>query len=309
MTKVFSMPLYEIRLSLTGRCNYNCVYCGPFADGKSSLGYGDLTIGQIKTLLPLLKKANLHIQITGGEPTLRDDLEEIIGLLSEEGITDIGLTTNGYKLSEEYVLKLINKGISDVHVHLSSLDPLVYQKTANVRNEGVINIIKKVAILLKEKGIGIEFNTPVTHINFSSLDTLLNFCYENKINLKLIEEVNLSNKNIKETDIISFVENWFHKKGLNLSDDKIEKKYGRIYMMDQGFAFRIAPATKGLVDYLNEESDKVLYDGRYWIGGINGQFLFTPSYFLEPTIGNYEDLKKNFSLTLSQYLKYFNHEK
>ena len=46
----FTMPLYEIRMSLTGICNHDCVYCGPFSDGKKDNGYKELSLNQIKQL-------------------------------------------------------------------------------------------------------------------------------------------------------------------------------------------------------------------------------------------------------------------
>jgi molybdenum cofactor biosynthesis enzyme MoaA len=72
-----SMPLYEIRLSLTGRCNHQCIYCGPFSDGKADNGYKDLSLNQVREIAPLLKDKKLHVQLTGGEPTLRKDLTKI----------------------------------------------------------------------------------------------------------------------------------------------------------------------------------------------------------------------------------------
>lgn len=294
------MPLYEIRLSLTGNCNHSCIYCGPFSDGKADNGYKELSLEQIKKIAPLLKEKGFHVQLTGGEPTLRRDLIEAVETLSNFGIEDIGITTNGSLLNPDYAQKLTTAGISDIHIHMPSLDHEVFEKTTRDRRSQVVDGIKQTALYLKQQGKGIEFNTPVTSINLKTIPQLIDFCYENKINLKLAEEISLSKKQIKEEKIIQIFEDWFRNKGLQLDETKISKKYGKIYNFGD-FYFRVAPATKGLVDFLNGEGDTILYDGRYWIGGRDGKYLYTPSYFLSPEEGSYENLRENLDKTILMY--------
>lgn len=295
-----SMPLYEIRLSLTGNCNHRCFYCGPFSDGKADNGYEKLSLEQIRTIAPWLKEKGFHIQLTGGEPTLRNDLIEIVETLKNSGISDIGITTNGSLINPDYAQKLLTAGITDIHIHMPSLDKEIFKRTTQDRRSQVVNKIKQIALLIKKQGKGIEFNTPITDINLKNIPQLIDFCYKNEINLKLIEEITPTKKQVKEEKIIQIFEDWFENKGLHLDESKIDKKYGRIYNFGD-FYFRVAPATKGLVDFLNGEGDTILYDGRYWIGGRNDKFLFTPSYFLNPKEGNYENLEKNLNETMQTY--------
>ena len=295
-----SMPLYEARLSLTGRCNHQCVYCGPFSDGKSNNGYGDLTSEQVREIAPLLSDKGLHVQLTGGEPTLRKDLINIIKILSNAGINDIGLTTNGSMINPEYVQQLLDSGISDFHIHMPSLNYGVFQKTTKDKRQRVIDGIIQTSLYLKQKGEGVEFNTPVTSFNLSTLPRLIDFCYSNEINLKLIEEINLAKEQITEGQITKTLEDWFQNKGLRLNETKINKKYGRIYNFGN-FSFRIAPATKGLIDFLNNKNETILYDGRYWIGGKENNFVFTPSYFLKTKTGSFKDLERNLNETIEIY--------
>ena len=296
----FTMPLYEIRMSLTGICNHDCVYCGPFSDGKKDNGYKELSLNQIKQLTPLLKKNKLHLQLTGGEPGLRKDLIPIVQTLYKSGIKDIGITTNGSTINPNYAQKLLDAGISDFHIHMPSLNYKAFSKTTKDKRIKVIKNIQDTAIFLKNQNQNIEFNTPVTNINLPTLQSLTDFCFENKINLKLIEEINLLKNQITENQIIQHIEGWFKKKQLNLNETKIDKKYGRIYNFGD-FAFRVAPATKGLVDFLNKKQETILYDGRYWIGGNNKNFLFTPSYFIKPKLGTFNDLEKNLNETIQRY--------
>ncbi|MCX6796435.1 MAG: radical SAM protein [Candidatus Falkowbacteria bacterium] len=301
MVKIeISMPFYEIRLSLTGNCNHKCFYCGPFSDGKANNGYKELSLEQIKKIAPLLKEKELHIQLTGGEPTLRRDLIEAVEILSNSGIKDIGITTNGSLINLYYTQKLLTAGISDIHIHMPSLDNEIFKKTTQDKRSRVVNTIKQTSLYLKQQGKGIEFNTPVTCVNLKTIPQLIDFCYENKINLKLAEEVTPTKKQIKEEEIVQIFEDWFKNKELQFDETKINKKYGRIYNFGD-FYFRVAPATKGLADFLNGKGDTILYDGRYWIGGRDGKFLFAPSYFLNPIEGNYKNLKKNLDETMRVY--------
>lgn len=302
------MPFYEIRLSVTGSCNQNCVYCGPFVDGKYTRGYGLISLNQIKQLVNGLKdiinENKIHIQITGGEPTLRKDLIEIFSILSRE-FKDIGMTTNGSMLNLKLAKKLLKNGLSDIHIHLPSLNEDVCKKTTRVIfNKNRIKNIIDSALFIKKMGGRVEFNTPITNINISTLPNLLNFCYENKLNLKLIEELRLDDSHqININSIKKLLSNWIKENKIIANETKIKKKYGIIYQFGDNFSFRIAPVDKNFKKSLIKPTSKILLDGRYWIGGYKDFFLFTPSYSLIPTKGSMSELKKEIEFIAKKYDK------
>jgi hypothetical protein len=201
---------------------------------------------------------------------------------------------------------MLSAGISGVHIHVPSLNFKAFQNTTKSTRIETIDNIVRTALSLQQEWCDVEFNTPVTHMNVSTLSDLMEFCYTNKINLKLIEEIDPTSWQITEAQIIQLFENWFQSKWLHLDESRINKKYGRIYNFGE-FSFRVAPATKGFVDFLNHKNKKILYDGRYWIWGDGEEFLFTPSYFLKPQKGNLAELKDNLNQTLHFYLQ--NNEK
>jgi molybdenum cofactor biosynthesis enzyme MoaA len=293
-----SMPFYEIRMSVTGACNHNCVYCEPFVDGKHSKGYGNISINQVvdftERFKDFFKKEKLHLQITGGEATLREDLVDIFATLNKE-IKDIGISTNGSNLNLRLAKDLVNNGLSDIHIHLPSLDKEISEKTTQRKHKG--NYIKKItdtALYIKSTGTRVEFNSPVTNINILSLVDLLDFCYQNKINLKLIEELRLDNsEQIKFKTIKKLLSDWMKKNKIQTRETKIKNKYGIIYNLDKNFFFRIAPVDKNFKKNLKGLTKKTLLDGRYWVGGRDGHFLFTSSYSKELTKGDINDLEKN----------------
>ncbi len=89
-------------LVVTNRCNLSCWYCFFYAE-KAGYVY-EPTLDQIRFMIRQLKKQGftMAVQITGGEPTMRDDLVDIIRLLKEEGVRHIQLNTNGIKFAELY---------------------------------------------------------------------------------------------------------------------------------------------------------------------------------------------------------------
>lgn len=300
------MPFYEIRLSVTGACNQNCIYCGPFVDGKHIKGYGLITLKQIQQFTSRLKdiinKQKIHIQITGGEPTLRKDLIEIFVLLNQE-IKDIGMTTNGSGLNLKLAKDLVENGLSDIHIHLPSLNKDVYEKTTRARfNKNSLQNILDSALLIKAMGGRVEFNTPVTDINISTLPDLFNFCHKNKINLKLIEELRIDDSSQVSVNLIKkILADWIKGNKINTIETKIKNRYGIIYNLDDNFFFRIAPVDEEFKKSLTGVSKKILLDGRYWVGGHGNFFIFTPSYSLSPVKGTIDDLERQVKSISKKY--------
>jgi len=306
-----SMPFYEIRLSVTGSCNQNCIYCGPFVDGKHTRGYGLVSLDQIQQIVDKLKnninKQNIHVQITGGEPTLRKDLVKIFSILNR-GIKDIGMTTNGSMLNLKLTKNLVKNGLSDIHIHLPSLDRDICEKTTRVAfDENRIKNIIDSAMFIKKMGKRVEFNTPLTELNISTLPDLLNFCYKNKINLKLIEELRIDDSHQITINLIKkILSNWIKKNRILIIKTKIKNKYGIIYQFNDNFSFRIAPVDKEFKKSLKNSPSKIFLDGRYWVGARDNLFLFTPSYSLPPIKGTLIDLKKNIEFISEKYKECFN---
>lgn len=89
-------------LVVTNRCNLSCWYCFFYAE-KAGYVY-EPSLDQIRYMIRQLKKQGytMAIQITGGEPTMRDDLIDVVKLLKEEGVRHIQLNTNGIKFAELY---------------------------------------------------------------------------------------------------------------------------------------------------------------------------------------------------------------
>ena len=92
-----------VNLVVTNRCDLTCWYCFFYAE-KAGYVY-EPTLEQIKFMIEQVKREGVPVavQLTGGEPTMRDDLPEIIRLLRELGVRHIQLNTHGIKFAELYI--------------------------------------------------------------------------------------------------------------------------------------------------------------------------------------------------------------
>ncbi|MDH5372682.1 MAG: GTP 3',8-cyclase MoaA [Acidimicrobiia bacterium] len=129
--------LKDLRISVTDRCNFRCRYCMPkeifsheyeFLAKDLLLSFEEITrVVKISVGLGVEK-----VRITGGEPLLRKDLEQLIAQLSAiDGLQDVTLTTNGVLL-ERKAVALAAAGLSRVTVSLDSLDDDVFMKMNDV---------------------------------------------------------------------------------------------------------------------------------------------------------------------------------
>ncbi len=115
-----------LRISLTDRCNYRCSYCMPKdifnADYKYLKKSELLTFEEILSFIKALKAFDIKkIRLTGGEPLLRRNIENLINGIKDTGINEVALTTNGSLLSFNKAKLLKQNGLDSVTISLDSL--------------------------------------------------------------------------------------------------------------------------------------------------------------------------------------------
>jgi cyclic pyranopterin phosphate synthase len=131
-------PLRDLRISVTDRCNFRCTYCMPreiFGRDFEFLRREDLlTFEEIARLAQLFAHSGVEkIRLTGGEPLLRRDLEELVEMLARiRGIRDLTITTNGSLLTREKAQALKNAGLNRITISLDSLDDRVFRAMNDV---------------------------------------------------------------------------------------------------------------------------------------------------------------------------------
>jgi cyclic pyranopterin phosphate synthase len=132
-------PLRDLRISVTDRCNFRCVYCMPKEiygrDFGGFLHRNDLlSFEEIARVAALFVQAGVEkIRLTGGEPLLRRDLERLVAMLAGlRGLADLTLTTNGSLLTREKARALHDAGLRRVTISLDSLDDEVFRRMNDV---------------------------------------------------------------------------------------------------------------------------------------------------------------------------------
>ncbi|MFN3567316.1 MAG: GTP 3',8-cyclase MoaA [Caldimicrobium sp.] len=125
----YGRAITYLRISVTDRCNFRCIYCqrkGPF----TYLPHDEiLTYEEIEEIVKVAVKLGVkRVRLTGGEPLLRSGVEKLIEkLASIPGIEDLSLTTNGYFLLEKAEL-LKRSGLKRINISLDTLDPKKFEK-------------------------------------------------------------------------------------------------------------------------------------------------------------------------------------
>src|SRR5438874_9660436 len=125
-------PLETLRVSITDRCNFRCVYCMPREVFGRDYAFLDrrelLTFEEIERLARAFVHHGLEkIRLTGGEPLVRRDLERLVEKLARIGDLDLTLTTNGSLLSQK-ARTLADAGLRRVTVSLDSLDDAIFKR-------------------------------------------------------------------------------------------------------------------------------------------------------------------------------------
>ncbi len=129
-------PLRDLRISVTDRCNFRCVYCMPkevFGRDYRFLPRRELlSFEEIERVSRIFVGLGVHkLRLTGGEPLLRRDLELLIGRLAGLGDLDVTLTTNGALLAKK-ARALADAGLKRITVSLDSLDDEVFRAMNDV---------------------------------------------------------------------------------------------------------------------------------------------------------------------------------
>ncbi|MDE1155811.1 MAG: GTP 3',8-cyclase MoaA [Acidobacteriaceae bacterium] len=134
----YGRAITDLRLSVTDRCNYRCVYC---RTGNTGAAYGELPLETYARILRLFVSLGVEkIRFTGGEPLLRQGLPQLIRearrlkpAFVPGGQLDLALTTNGHLLAEK-ARELRASGLDRVTVSMDAVEPEVFARITRVPN-------------------------------------------------------------------------------------------------------------------------------------------------------------------------------
>lgn len=136
ITDTLSRPLHDLRISVTDRCNFRCVYCMPKEIFGRNFQFLDrdelLSFEEIQQLAKAFHEIGVRkIRLTGGEPLVRKQIEQLVAMLSVLPDTDLTMTTNGILLPSA-AEDLKAAGLKRVTISLDSLEDAVFQAMNDV---------------------------------------------------------------------------------------------------------------------------------------------------------------------------------
>ena len=126
-------PLHDLRISVTDRCNFRCVYCMPravFGRDHAFLPRAELlTFEEITRLVAVFTRLGVEkVRLTGGEPLVRRELSVLVRALADlEGVRDLTLTTNGVLLPQ-HAAELKDAGLDRVTISLDADDDATFMR-------------------------------------------------------------------------------------------------------------------------------------------------------------------------------------
>jgi len=217
---LYNRPIYNIRISVTSKCNLKCFYC--HNEGFSK-GQEELTVDEIRTIVNLASSYGVKtVKLTGGEPLCRADIVEIVNSISSvPGLKEVSMVTNGHLL-KSYAPRLKAAGLKRVNVSLPTLDGLKYKNiTGGGDIEPVLEGIKEAC----EIGLSpVKINMVLLKgINEDEVDNMISYSAKVGAILQIIE--------LEPVRILPNLYNKYHEPVDEL-ESKLSKKAKRVYFRD-----------------------------------------------------------------------------
>ena len=176
--------IHKLRLSLLDACNMSCLYCMPsqkiFTPGKKFL-----TPSEIYHLCKVLTELGIdEVRLTGGEPLLRPDFDEIVRQLSDLHLKKLGLTTNGVQL-EEKLNFLSETRLKHINI---SIDSLNRDNFHAITGMDCLDTVLKALSQAKKLGFNIKVNVVLNRgVNDHEVEDFVHFSSSENVEVRFLE--------------------------------------------------------------------------------------------------------------------------
>ena len=215
--------LRDLRVSVTDRCNFRCLYCLPETDAAANFYRGRwahpnapatpiqrqwaprshiLSFEEIERVVRIAVDLGIEkVRLTGGEPLLRQDIELLVERIAGiPGIKDLALTTNGF-LFQKTARALRDSGLQRVSFSLDSLDPDNFKKITG--RDGLEEVLASIA-LAQELGFNpVKVNAVVIRgLNDHEIEPLVQFAERQGFHMRFIEFMPLDSRHAWQKDLV-----------------------------------------------------------------------------------------------------------
>ncbi len=271
-----------LRVSVTQRCNLNCLYCG-----SECPDLNEMTADEIVQAVEAFAACGINkVRLTGGEPLIRSDIAQIAEKIHGiAGIEKTVLTTNGVNL-KEYAADLKSAGVSAVNVSIDALDPENYRR---ITGRDCLAKVLEGLDAAEKAGLKIRVNAVlIRNENDSEAEALINLAKNRKIDVRFIELMPFSVAGKNESLIIKGEEllgRFGFLKPVKTDKAGFEQSVAKYYEAE-GFKGRIGLITP-VSDKFCDECNRIrlLSDGK-----IKPCLGHEETYDLKPYFGNPEKM-------------------
>ena len=182
----FGRQIKDLRVSVTDRCNFRCVYCRS-ADPENYRDHDEiLSWDELRRLVRIFVRLGISkVRITGGEPLVRDGVESFISYLKTIGVEDLSMTTNGRLLADRCE-KLIAAGLDRINISLDSLDPTKFEKITRTRSYDTV--MRGIDAAQKSRLAPVKINAVLVRgFNEDEVEAFAAFARERGVIMRFIE--------------------------------------------------------------------------------------------------------------------------
>ncbi|ACP38487.1 GTP 3',8-cyclase MoaA [Saccharolobus islandicus] len=231
----FGRPLEDLRITLTHVCNFECFFC--HMEGEEGDNY-ILSKEDILLVAKVAKNFGINsVKLTGGEPTLRRDLVEIVRGLKQLGYRDVSMTTNGFLLKDlAYKLKLA--GLDRINVSLHAISRETFKKITGV--DAFDRVIEGIKSAIDVGLVPVKLNFVVNRRNREEVFKFIELSQNlgvNEIHLIELHPVGLGKLAFKEHDDLREIEEYIEKISIK---KQIRKKHFRPrYVLPSGLIVEV----------------------------------------------------------------------
>ncbi|MGX1305572.1 cyclic pyranopterin phosphate synthase [Amorphus suaedae] len=197
----FGREITYLRISVTDRCDFRCVYC--MAENMTFLPKRDLlTLEELDRLCSAFVSRGVRkLRLTGGEPLVRRNVLDLFRSLSRHlddgSLEEVTLTTNGSQLSR-FADELRAAGVRRVNISLDTLDPARFKAITRWGDLGKVMDGLRAA---EEAGLHVKINmVALRDVNADEIEPMMRFCHERGHDLTLIETMPLGDIDGDRTD-------------------------------------------------------------------------------------------------------------
>lgn len=226
MKDIYGRKIDYVRISVTDRCNLRCIYCVPECGIPSIPHEQILTYEEIEKLCMIFAELGVKkIKITGGEPLVRKNIDQLIhSIKNMNGIEEVTLTTNGI-LVKNQIDKLVAAGIDGINVSLDTLDTKHFAKLT--RGGCVEDVLEGIESILRYPHITLKINCISNYISDDEVIEILQLAQKQCIHVRFIELMPLGDE--KET---GGTMNQVYNQESRIKK-LVEDHYGRMYPYDE----------------------------------------------------------------------------